>query len=61
MFSCDNLLLFLPVEVFYHAWKNLCLLNSENDHEMSQSQTADQQRYHEEETQNILGLGCILL
>ena len=37
--------------------KKLCLLKSENDHEMSQSQTVDR----EEETQNILGLGCILL
>ena len=39
----------------------LGLLNSEDDHEMYQSQTVDQPRYHEEETQNILGIGCILL
>ena len=36
MFSCDNL-----VEVFFMP-KKLCLLKSENDHEMSLSQTVDQ-------------------
>ena len=36
MFSCDNL-----VEVFIMP-KKLCLLKSENDHEMSLLQTIDQ-------------------
>ena len=40
--------------------KNLCLLKSEYDQEMSQSQTEDQPGYRVEETQNILGLDCIL-
>ena len=40
--------------------KKLAFLKSENDHEMSQSQIVDKQRYREEETQNIVGLGCIL-
>ena len=41
--------------------KKLCLLKSENDHEMSLSQIVDQTKLREEEAQNILCLGCILL
>ena len=41
MFSCDNLLLFASSSIL-SCLKKICLLKSENDHEMSQSQTVDQ-------------------
>ena len=41
MFSCANLLLFASRSIL-SCLKKLCLLNSENDHEMSQSQTGAQ-------------------
>ena len=40
-FSCDNLLLFASRSIL-SCLKKLCLLKSENEHEMSQSQTVDQ-------------------